>query len=594
MKQSTNVKQTLGLFWRFTKPHKKSFWIGTGGAGLAVIAQEIIPPLIISRAFDVIQRAAQGGEALQFTTFVPYLLAYFISITLGLLLWRTQVWHVWRYEIAALQHIAIYIFDHLQHLEDRFHASNFGGSLVSQTTKFLRAYERTMDELTWSITTGIVAYVSSFGVLLFTAPLYAAAFFVLSIIYFVVMYRRTKATLPYDRALASSESERTGKLADMVTNVSAVRSFANEEYELGLFTAQAKDTSSRYWNLLSKAWVNDLISHSMNNTIAFVAFLSGIIAITDFGADAGVLFLAVSYTMSLTRRLRESNRVFRNLNRALGDANDMTYILRREPDVKDAEHAKDLRVPRGSIELKGVNFAYPDVVDGSLLFENLDLRIKPGEKIGLVGHSGSGKTTITKLLQRTMDVSDGSIDIDGQNIAEVTQRSLRKVIATVPQEPLLFHRSITENIAYARPDATDEEISAAAKLANADSFIADMPHGYDTLVGERGVKLSGGQRQRIAIARAILKNAPILVLDEATSALDSESETLIQDALWKLMQNRTALVVAHRLSTIQKMDRILVMENGEIVEEGTHKELMYKAGIYAELWSHQSGGFLEE
>jgi ATP-binding cassette subfamily B protein len=224
----------------------------------------------------------------------------------------------------------------------------------------------------------------------------------------------------------------------------------------------------------------------------------------------------------------------------------------------------------------------------------LTLHIKPGERIGLAGHSGGGKTTLTKLILRFADVTKGAIAIDGQNIADVSQDSLRSAIAYVPQEPYLFHRSLRENIAYARPDATDDEVMLAVKRANAYEFIKNLPDGLDTIVGERGVKLSGGQRQRIAIARAILKDAPILILDEATSALDSESEKLIQNALTKLMKGRTSIVVAHRLSTIAQLDRIIVLENGSIAEQGSHSELLQHKGIYATLWAHQSGGFIEE
>ncbi len=225
---------------------------------------------------------------------------------------------------------------------------------------------------------------------------------------------------------------------------------------------------------------------------------------------------------------------------------------------------------------------------------DLNLEIAAGEKIGLVGHSGSGKTTLTKLLLRFNDIDGGEILIDGQNIANITQEDLRKCIAYVPQEPLLFHRTIRENIAYANPEASSKDIEEAAKKAYAQEFIEKLPKGYDTLVGERGVKLSGGQRQRVAIARAILKDAPILILDEATSALDSESEKLIQAALWELMKGRTAIVIAHRLSTIQRMDRILVLNDGEVIEQGKHAELLEKNGTYAKLWAHQSGGFIEE
>ncbi len=588
--RSTN-KQTLRLFWRFTRPYKPYFLVGTIGAGLGIIVQDIIPPVIIAKAFNLLQTAPSGS--LKFADFSWYLLIYLVCMIVGTIVWRAQVWFVWQYEVRAIRDIAIHIFDHLQKMGSTFHANRFGGSLVSQTNKFLGAYERTMDEFTWSVTTGIVAFIASLAVLIATAPWYALVFAVVSCAYFYIMYQRTMKTMKYDRALASSESDRTAKLADMITNVSAVTTYAGETHEKKLFTKQANTTTKKYFELLGQVMINDALSHTMTNSIGMLAFLSGIVAITVFHSPAGVLFLAVNYTMQLTRRLWESNRVLRNFNRAFGDATDMTQILDLKSDIKDAANAPAIRQSRGDIAISNVDFFYPDQ-KGKLLFEKLNLHIKPGEKVGLVGKSGSGKTTLTKLLLRLLDISDGQIAIDGQDISKVTQTSLRNSIAYVPQEPLMFHRTIAENINYGNPDASQEEVIAVAKMANAHEFINELSDGYNTLVGERGVKLSGGQRQRIAIARAMLKNAPILLLDEATSALDSESEILIQDALWKLMEGRTAIVIAHRLSTIQKMDRIIVMDNGEIVEQGTHKELTRSGGIYSELWSHQSGGFIED
>jgi ATP-binding cassette subfamily B protein len=270
-----------------------------------------------------------------------------------------------------------------------------------------------------------------------------------------------------------------------------------------------------------------------------------------------------------------------------------TELLLEDPAVQDIKNPIPLKADKGEIVMRNVAFRYSDN-EGEHLFKDFDLKITPGEKVALVGHSGGGKTTVTKLLLRFMDIDDGEILIDGQNIAQISQHDLRSAISYVPQDPIMFHRSLSENIKYGRIDATQEEVVRIAKLAHADEFINALKHGYNTLVGERGIKLSGGQRQRIAIARAMIKDAPILVLDEATSALDSESEKYIQDALWKLMEGRTAIVIAHRLSTIQKVDRIIVLEDGNIVEQGTHKELIGKNGIYANLWSHQSGGFIEE
>lgn len=590
-KQSTN-KQTLQIFWRFTKQRKLYFAIGTLGAVLGTLTMDVLPPLVISFAFDKLQSTIDSGTSLSIAPFLPYLYGYFGLMIGAVIIWRTQVWFVWKYEILVIEKLAMYIFNHLQNMGSRFHANRFGGSLVSQTNKFLGAFERVIDEFTWSVTTGITAYISSLIILALLAPQYAVVFFILSAFYLRIMYWRNKITLPQDRKLATSESDRTAKIADMITNVSAVNAFAAEKHETKLFENQAKETTGQYWKLLHKVMINDSLSHTITSIINMSAFAVGILAITTFDAEAGVLFLTVSYTMSLGRRLWESNRVMRNFNRSFGDATDMTEILSLEPEIKDPKNPEQFDIRRGSIEFNGVNFTHPEA-DGPL-FENFDLKIKQGEKIGLVGHSGSGKTSLTKLLLRFSDIQDGSISIDGQDITKITQHDLRSHIAYVPQEPLLFHRSLAENIAYGNPDATQQEIEGVAKLAHAHEFIEKLPEKYATLVGERGVKLSGGQRQRVAIARAMLKNAPILLLDEATSALDSESEVLIQDALWKLMQNRTAIVIAHRLSTIQKMDRIIVLDEGEIVEQGSHKELLRKDGVYAKLWSHQSGGFIED
>jgi ATP-binding cassette subfamily B protein len=275
----------------------------------------------------------------------------------------------------------------------------------------------------------------------------------------------------------------------------------------------------------------------------------------------------------------------------IGDSEEAVEIMNSKLDVED-KSKELLKITDGSIEFNNVGFTHQAANEP--LFRNFDLQIEPRQRVGIVGVSGSGKTTLTKLLMRFSDIDNGSITIDGTAINSVTQESLHQAISYVPQEPLLFHRTLAENIAYSRPNATMNEIKKAAQSANAMDFITSLPEGFETLVGERGVKLSGGQRQRIAIARAILKDAPILVLDEATSALDSESEKLIQQSLESLMSDRTSIVVAHRLSTIAKLDRIIVMQDGKIIEDGSHADLIKKKGTYSKLWKHQSGGFIEE
>jgi len=308
--------------------------------------------------------------------------------------------------------------------------------------------------------------------------------------------------------------------------------------------------------------------------------------------EVGALVFTVTYLGRLTSSMFQISPIIRNLEQMFIDSANITEILEETPEIQDKKRAKKLKVNKGGITLQNVGFHYPD--SDKNVIDIKELIIRPGERIGLAGHSGGGKSTLAKLLLRFSDVTEGAITIDGQDIRDVTQESLRSSVAYVPQEPYLFHRTLRDNISYAKPKASDDEIWHAIKQANAMEFIKNLPEGLDTIVGERGVKLSGGQRQRIAIARAILKDAPILILDEATSALDSRSEKLIQTALDRLMKGRTSVVVAHRLSTIASLDRIVILEKGHITEQGTHEELLAKNGTYAELWNHQSGGFIEE
>jgi ATP-binding cassette subfamily B protein len=327
--------------------------------------------------------------------------------------------------------------------------------------------------------------------------------------------------------------------------------------------------------------IAQLIAISMCATLVFHGQLELAIAI-----------FTITYLQRIGSQLFSLGEMLNGYDQALLDAAPMSDILMKKNEVVDRPNAQSIELHSPHVELKDVSYHYSD--SETDVISNINLDIKAGQKIGLVGPSGAGKTTITHLLLRFADVTGGSILFDGHDIRDITQESLRTHIAYVPQEPMLFHRSLRENIAYGKLDASDEEIERAATLAHASEFIDKLPEGLDTVVGERGVKLSGGQRQRIAIARAILKDAPILVLDEATSALDSESEKLIQDALQKLMKNRTSIVIAHRLSTIAKLDRVIVLADGAIAEEGTHTQLLNKKGLYARLWAHQSGGFIEE
>lgn len=408
----------------------------------------------------------------------------------------------------------------------------------------------------------------------------------------IVKLKRKEAS--YNEAVTLAENDRTGQLADSITNITAVKSYSNEKQERKLFTLRNNAVVSKSLALRSIFIRHEFAGSSISKSVGVLSLVGAVLAVVQFNQPIGIVFLIMSYVGNILGRLWDIQFSFRSINRSLGDAAPMTEMLMNTPpEVVDDADAPLLKVLHGGVRFESVDFGYPEQ-QASSLFSKFSLDVKPGEKIGLVGPSGGGKTTVTMLLLRFMDIQGGRIYIDDQDISTVQQKSLRHAIAYVPQEPMMFHRSIADNIRYGRLGATDGDVINAAKKANAHEFIEQLPQGYKTLVGERGTKLSGGQRQRVAIARAILSDAPILVLDEATSALDSESEKLIQDALKKLMKGRTTLVIAHRLSTIQTMDRIVVLEHGHITEQGSHKELLAKQGHYANLWDHQSGGFLED
>lgn len=594
MKIQSTSRKTLSLFWQHTHVYKLWFYVGTIGAVCGVIFQDIIPPLIVARLFEKLQKLSATNSALKFSDFSTHFVLYSLSLLLAVIVWRVQSYFVWKFETYARRDIAMRIYNHLQLQSQRFHADRFGGALVSQTNKFMNGYEKIMDEFIWSITSGLTALLVSLGVLFFVSYKFALILIGIITIYMAIMARRMQKQFPYNRKSAEVESQQTAALADAITNVSTIRAFASEELETKRYHEITGKTLSTNMALAKKVLHTEILSHSQTNTFHIVAMLFGLIAVTSFHAEISVLYLVIAYTQGIVNRLWQFGRIMRNINQSLGDSAEMTEILMLEPEIKEPVSPIEAGIHRGFIEFKNVTFYYPDTANSRPLFKHLNFSIKPGEKVGLVGHSGGGKTTVTKLIMRFMDIQEGQILVDGQDISAIAQRDLRAHIASVPQESLLFHRSIAENIGYGRRDATLKEIKAVAKMAHAHEFIEQLPNGYDTLVGERGVKLSGGQRQRVTIARAMLKNAPILLLDEATSALDSESEQLIQDALWKLMEGRTAIVIAHRLSTIQKMDRIIVLEHGKIDEQGTHRELLRINNVYAKLWAHQSGGFLEE
>lgn len=559
-----------------------------------ILVGDFFQPLITSQVLQRISQGAYNSHDL-WGSFNTQLVLYAIaSVASGVLGWRIIVWLLWHLELRVQRDMSQRVFDHLMRMSANFHANRFGGSLVSQANKLTGSYVRFTDSTIFNLYTLVISIIATIVILAPRLPLYAVALLGLSIVYILGTLVFSRPVREANTLESEAQSKQTGYLADAISNIMAIKSFAATKQEsLGHWKAAtlSRDMGNRSLRTTTK---RETYASIITSSIGIAALSLAVVGVGVFHADVATVFLVVSYTGAIGMRLWDFQNVLRQYNRAFGDASDMVKILQIKPEVKDPELPVPFRAKKGTIDFNQVEFTHDGADKDDTLFRDLDLHIKAGEKVGLVGHSGSGKTTLTRLLLRFSDIDKGEIAIDGQNIADIAQDDLRRAISYVPQEPLLFHRTIRENIAYGKPDATDEEIAKAAQKAHAEEFIEKLPHKYGTLVGERGVKLSGGQRQRIAIARAILKESPILVLDEATSALDSESERLIQKALGELMKNRTAIVIAHRLSTVQKMDRIIVLDNGDIIEQGSHQELVSNEGTYAQLWAHQSGGFIED
>ena len=586
------VRRTLSWFWWVTK--KKPFatfmavFTSVAYTALLTYANTWIMGLIVDRV-----QAEPVAAADVVHVFAPYVIALLLVNAIGQTCSKLQDWSVMQLEMNGNYHLARLCFDTLSNQSMTFHTSRFGGSLVSQTSRFMSGYTGLVDVVVYSLIPTIASIICTLVTLLPVSPLFVVILFTLLTVYVVVAYTMYQRILPLSAATAKAQNKLSGVLSDAVTNILAVKTYGREDYERGLFDEadrEAMDAERISMNAMMRrgAMTSTLITIIMFVTSIFVTGGNA-----WFGISAGTLVMMFSFTYQLSMRFNYVNSMLARMNRAVGDAAEMTKILDEPRLVEDAPNAPDLVVTEGAIDFSHLAVRSHDAAEDDYVFRDLDLHVPAGQRVGLVGRSGSGKTTLTKLLLRLSDVQEGRVLVDGQDVSRCTQQSLRRQVAYVPQEALLFHRSIRENIAYGRPDATEDEIREAARRANALEFIDKLPSGLDTMVGERGVKLSGGQRQRVAIARAILADAPILVLDEATSALDSESEAAVQGALENLMAGRTSLVVAHRLSTVASLDRIVVLENGDIVEDGTHQELSQAGGVYETLWDRQSGAFLE-
>ena len=558
--------------------------------GIGSILVFYVPPLIVA---NILTKFSQSSHP-SFHQLTTYVLQFAGLWLLGEALWRLAMLCLTQTETRGMRRLYINAMDFLFARDQAFFNNNFAGSLTKKVIGYGRHYEDVMDTMAFNVTSNLIPMVFAAFILWHYSPWLVVALVAMLAVTISIAIPLIKRRQRLVRVRENASNTMAGNIADTITNITTVRSFAQEEYEAKRHMANASD----YMTKTKDAWNFNTLKIEMalsplyvlTNTIGLIIALS----LSGSGAlNVAAIFVSFNYFANISSVMWKFNQIYRSVEGAITDAAQFTELILEEPAVIDEATTQNFKPSKGPIEFKDVTFRYSDG-SGQHLFKNLNLVIAEGEKVALVGRSGGGKTTITTLLLRYMDIESGQILIDGVDISKVSQQELRASIAYVPQDPSLFHRSLSENISYSKHNVDDAKVIEIAKMAHADEFIEGLSHKYETLVGERGVKLSGGQRQRIAIARAMLKDAPILVLDEATSALDSESEKLIQDALWRLMEGRTAIVIAHRLSTIQKMDRIVVLDQGKIIEQGTHQELLEQSGTYAKLWAHQSGGFLED
>jgi len=565
--------------------HRWLFLLTSLGVVFTQIAS-LLAPLYMRQLFNILAAGDKSPMVIQ-TLIVLVLIIGGLAI-LGWVFRRMQTYGVINFESRAMTDLYDKAFDYLIDHSYRFFISNFSGTLTRRVSKYAHAFEALMDSLLLEFLPMTFFVVGAVGILFLRNHILGIVIGVWVIVFTIFQIWTARLKQPLRIARTAADSNLVGVLSDAISNQSTITLFSGGKYERGLFARAVERwrfATMHSWNTDEIIWaVQDVLIVGIN-----IGVLWGMVILWRQGSfTIGDFVLVQSYLLGLFNQLSSINRNMRHCYDAIADTSEMMEIMKLPHEIADRPNASKLIVKNGEIVLDNVGFYYSD--DQPTL-KNLSLEINPGEKLAFVGPSGSGKTTITKLLLRLYDTKTGAILIDGQNIKDVKQESLRNAIAFVPQEPILFHRTLMENIRYGRRDASNQEVFAAAKAAHCTEFIKTLPHGYDTLVGERGIKLSGGERQRIAIARAILKNAPILVLDEATSSLDSNSEALIQDALQKLMKGKTVIVIAHRLSTIMKMDRIVVIEKGRIVAEGTHQDLLKQGGLYEKLWSIQAGSF---
>jgi ATP-binding cassette subfamily B protein len=588
MEVKASNRETLRFCVEVSRPYARlliSSWICVI---VGVLVDSVATPLVFAQALERIIKL--GPHSQLWHTFGTLVILYAILLIIGMVCWRLAGWLEWEGCTKAFANSVAVAFDRLLELSYRWHIDHPSGEVSSTLSTFSWALMQSIDELTWGMLRIVVAVLAAIVVLLIVAWPVGLTIGVCTSLFVWLVVLRSKPVTEASVRFSAAHTAAEGVAFDVIRNISTVKAQSDEDLERATLAAKlhgsvSADLGARRAFTVTRTWMSGII-----NAMNWAALFIGVVLALHHDVSAWIVYLILFYAAQVADQIIQSFQTVRSLSRALGRGTKLVGLINSDPEVIDVPDAPALTVPRGEIAFDAIDFSY---ASAQPLIEKLDLRIAPGEHVGVVGPSGGGKSTLTRLVLRFMDVTDGDIRIDGQSIRAVTQESLRRQISYVPQDPQMLHRTIADNIWLGQLGEPDlGQIIEVSRAAHVYDFVADLPDGYDTVVGERGLKLSGGQRQRVAIAQAMLKRAPILILDEATSALDSESERLVQEALWSLMADCTSLVVAHRLSTIARLDRIVVVEDGAITDSGTHQQLLDHGGTYARLWDHQSGGFI--
>ncbi len=580
-------KKLSAFICMFLKRHPWSLFIFS----IFVVFEAFIAPAnayLLKLIIDGVIATASRLDLLLVTILLPVSLYILIQLMMNLIFSIYRYAHLQFYP-KIKSDISGTIHHYLSQHSYRYFSEHFSGSLSKKIFDLVVGVEALIQIQTHSLMPKTVSVLFSSAILYAVHPLFGMTFFIWVILYVSTSYWMSRKSEQLSYVYSEAGTVMSGKLVDSIINIMSTKLFTNTKYEEDVVfnsinTLMEKDRALQWYllkaNIVQGLWIAIIVA---------VMFVELIYFRLKMAVTVGDFALILTLSSAIVNSIYNMGEEILRFSKEAGNCRQALNIIIEPHEIQDKPNAKQLEVTQGKIVFDNVQFQYGGTEP---FFENKTVTILPGQKVGLVGHSGSGKSTFVNLILRLFDVNQGRILIDGFDIKEVTQLSLRKNIGMIPQDPSLFHRTLLENIQYGRIEASKEDVIKSSKQAHAHEFIVSLPLGYDSLVGERGVKLSGGQRQRIAIARAFLKNAPILILDEATSQLDSVTEQYIQESLWELMQNKTTIVIAHRLSTLLHMDRILVFDKGKIIEDGTHQELLAKEGAYFALWTAQVGGFI--